>query len=262
MYCCNAEATLEIVLVDLLECRGILFTNKRSTVIYTSLWSFNSCTGTFTKFLASHRIWFHPSGLSFQHCAVLAPNLECSVNMLDCYWIALDLVAPNDPFEVLSGWIIELGVQGSCNLHFLDLPLCEACLILGDSITKIKLAVSQIKIMGSALVHPKFHIRLFFWYPGMIACFFTSMVPPLLFSLMLWQDLKVDSIRAGSQIRSIASGLAIQEYNLLEVKFDLGAMSLFEELGNLQFKFDCHLFHLHLRELESIVKLKVQILFF
>jgi hypothetical protein len=79
---------------------------------------------------------------------------------------------------------------------------------------------------------------------------------------MLWQDLKVDSIRAGSQIRSIASGLAIQEYNLLEVKFDLGAMSLFEELGNLQFKFDCRLFHLHLRELESIVKLKVQILFF
>jgi hypothetical protein len=27
----------------------------------------------------------------------------------------------------------------------------------------------------------------------MIACFFTSMVPPLLFSLMLWLDLKVDS---------------------------------------------------------------------
>jgi hypothetical protein len=38
----------------------------------------------------------------------------------------------------------------------------------------------------------------------------------------------------------IHSGLAIQEYNLLEVKFDLGAMSLFEEL-----------------ELESIAKLKV-----
>jgi hypothetical protein len=43
----------------------------------------------------------------------------------------------------------------------------------------------------------------------------------------------------------IHSGLAIQEYNLLEVKFDLGAMSLFEEL-----------------ELESIAKLKVRILFF
>jgi hypothetical protein len=59
----------------------------------------------------------------------------------------------------------------------------------------------------------------------------------------------------------IHSGLAIQEYNLLEVKFDLGAMSLFEELDNSRFKFDCRLLHLHLRELESIAKLKVQILF-
>jgi hypothetical protein len=39
-------------------------------------------------------------------------------------------------------------------------------------------------------------------------------------------------------------------------------MSLLEELGNSWFKFDCHLFHLHLRELESIAKLKVRILFF
>jgi hypothetical protein len=55
----------------------------------------------------------------------------------------------------------------------------------------------------------------------------------------------------------IHSGLAIQEYNLLEVKFDLGAVSLFEELGNMQLKFDCRLFHLHLHELKSIAKLKV-----
>jgi hypothetical protein len=89
----------------------------------------------------------------------------------------------------------------------------------------------------------------------MIACFFTSMVLPLLFSLMLWLDLKVDSTRAGSH--QIHSGLAIQEYNLLEVKFDLGAMNLFEELGISRFKFNCHLFHFHLRELESIAKLKV-----
>jgi hypothetical protein len=60
----------------------------------------------------------------------------------------------------------------------------------------------------------------------------------------------------------IHSGLVIHEYNLFEVKFDLGAMSLFEELGNSWFKFDCHLFHLHLHELESIAKLKVHILFF
>jgi hypothetical protein len=55
----------------------------------------------------------------------------------------------------------------------------------------------------------------------------------------------------------IHSGLAIQEYNLLEVKFDLGAVSLFEELGNMRLEFDCHLFHLHLCELKSIAKLKV-----
>jgi hypothetical protein len=55
----------------------------------------------------------------------------------------------------------------------------------------------------------------------------------------------------------IHSGLAIQEYNLLEVKFDLGAVSLLEELGNLRFEFDCRLFHLRLNELKSIAKLKV-----
>jgi hypothetical protein len=67
--------------------------------------------------------------------------------MINCYWTVLDLIASNDPFEVLPGRIIELGVQGSCDLHFLDLPLHEACLILGDSINKNKLAVSGIKIM-------------------------------------------------------------------------------------------------------------------
>ena len=46
------------------------------------------------------------------------------------------------------------------------------------------------------------------WYPSMIACFFTSMVPPLPFSHMLWLDLKVDSTRAGSRIRSIVDWLS------------------------------------------------------
>jgi hypothetical protein len=60
--------------------------------------------------------------------------------VIDCYWTVLDLVAPNDPSEVLPGRIIELGVQESCDLRFLDLLLHEACLILGDSINKNKLA--------------------------------------------------------------------------------------------------------------------------
>ncbi len=60
----------------------------------------------------------------------------------------------------------------------------------------------------------------------------------------------------------INSGLAVQEYNLFEVKLDPGAMHLFEEFCNSQFKFNCHPFHPHLCKLESIVKLKMQILFF
>jgi hypothetical protein len=43
--------------------------------------------------------------------------------------------------------------------------------------------------------------------------------------------LKVDSTRAGQVKDQIHSGLAIQEYNLLEVKLDPGAMHLFEEFG-------------------------------
>jgi ABC-type transport system involved in cytochrome c biogenesis permease component len=60
----------------------------------------------------------------------------------------------------------------------------------------------------------------------------------------------------------IHSGLSIQEYNLLDIKFDSGAMCLFEEFGNAWFEFNCCLFHLHLCKLESIIKLKLQILFF
>jgi hypothetical protein len=71
---------------------------------------------------------------------------------------------------------------------------------------------------------------------------------------MLWLDLKVYSTRAGSQIRSIVDWLF---KSIAFLRFDLGTTSLFEEFGNSQFKFDCRLFHLHLRELESIVKLKV-----
>jgi hypothetical protein len=82
--------------------------------------------------------------------------------VLECYWTVLDLVAPNDSFEVLPGWIIELGVQRSCDLHVPDPPLHEACLILGDSVKKNKLIVSWVKIMSSALMHPKFHVQLSF----------------------------------------------------------------------------------------------------
>jgi hypothetical protein len=60
----------------------------------------------------------------------------------------------------------------------------------------------------------------------------------------------------------IHSGLAIQEYNHFEVKLDPGAMHLFEECGNAWFELNRCLFHLHLCEFESIVKLKMQVLFF
>ncbi len=94
-----------------------------------------------------HWIWFGPGGLSFQYHNILALNIECSVNVLNCYWTVLDLVAPNFPFKILLGWIIELGVQRACDLHILDLPLHESCLILRDSINKSKLTVSWIKIV-------------------------------------------------------------------------------------------------------------------
>ena len=55
----------------------------------------------------------------------------------------------------------------------------------------------------------------------------------------------------------IHCGLAIQKYNLLEVKLDLGAMHLLEELCNSWFKLV-----LYLRELESIIlELEVRIFF-
>jgi hypothetical protein len=42
----------------------------------------------------------------------------------------------------------------------------------------------------------------------------------------------------------IHGGLFIQEYNILEVKLDPGAMHLFEEFSNVQVKFNHQLFHL------------------
>jgi hypothetical protein len=60
------------------------------------------------------------SGLSFQHCDILDPNLECSVNLLNShYWTVPDLVASNYPFKIFPGQIIELGVQRSCDLCIL-----------------------------------------------------------------------------------------------------------------------------------------------
>jgi hypothetical protein len=48
------------------------------------------------------------------------------------------------------------------------------------------------------------YVHMISWHDCL---FFTSMVPPLLFSRMLWLDLRVDSTRAGSQIRSIVDWL-------------------------------------------------------
>jgi hypothetical protein len=97
----------------------------------------------------------------------------------------------------------------------------------------------------------------------MIACFFTSMVPPLLFSLAHAVAGFESRFHQGWVTDRIHSGLAIQEYNLLEVKFDLGAVSLFKELGNSWFKFDCGVcFTFICVNWNPITKLKVQILFF
>jgi hypothetical protein len=59
--------------------------------------------------------------------------------MLDCYWTVLDLIAPNNPFKVLPGWRIELGVQRTCGLSVLDLPLMKPVLFSETVLIKVNL---------------------------------------------------------------------------------------------------------------------------
>jgi hypothetical protein len=128
--------------------------------------------------------------------------------------------------------------------------------VITDSVLLVNHIAQRENVGNSFLIVP--HMRMISWHDYLFLYFHGSTIA---FQSHVVAGLE-SRFHQGWVTDQIHSGLTIQEYNLLEVKFDLGAMSLFEEFGNSWFKFYCHLFHLHLRELESIVKLKVRILFF
>jgi hypothetical protein len=71
----------------------------------------------------------------------------------------LDLVALNNPFEILHGWIAQSLVQSLCGIHTLDLPLRKTFLVLGDSVAESKMMFFPwIIIMQSTLMHQKKYI--------------------------------------------------------------------------------------------------------
>jgi hypothetical protein len=84
-----------------------------------------------------HWIWFGPSGLSFQCHNILAPNFKCSVDVLNCYWIVLDLVAPNYPFKILPGWIIELEYRDLVTFASMICLFVNPALFLETVLTKV-----------------------------------------------------------------------------------------------------------------------------
>jgi hypothetical protein len=185
MHRCDAETTMEVVLVYLLEC----FENLRNSSVRKMIdrreanfatqrqeernlvdkeniecqenlsVKFQQLRRDLYKVLC-HRAGFAPSGLPFQCGDVLPPNLEGNVDILDRHWTVLDLVAPNHPLKILPGRVTEHGVQSSGKLCTLDLSLRETFLVPGDSINENKRFISWIVVVKSAFVHPKLHVRL------------------------------------------------------------------------------------------------------
>ncbi len=88
--------------------------------MYTSLQSFNSSSGTFTKSLATRS---------------------------DLVQVVFPFNAATFLPQILSAVSMCLTVTGQSLIWLLDLLLHEACLILTDSINKSKIAISGIKIM-------------------------------------------------------------------------------------------------------------------
>ena len=85
-----------------------------------------------------HRIRFLPGGLPFQRRDVLAPNLGGNIDVFNRNRTVLDLIATNNPLEVLHRRVIERSVHSSCDLCTLDLPLGKTFLVLGDSLNESK----------------------------------------------------------------------------------------------------------------------------
>jgi hypothetical protein len=81
------------------------------------------------------------------------------------------------------------------------------------------------------------HLHMISWHDCLFLYFHGSTIA---FQLHVVAGLE-SQFHQGWVTDQIHSGLAIQEYNLLEVKFDPGAMCLFQEFCNAWFKFDCRL---------------------
>jgi hypothetical protein len=81
----------------------------------------------------SHRNRLAPSGLAFQRCDVLAPNISSRIDILDGRGKILDLVALHHPLEILHGGVAQSLVQSPCELCTLNLSLRETFLVFRNS---------------------------------------------------------------------------------------------------------------------------------
>jgi hypothetical protein len=86
-----------------------------------------------------HRNRLAPGGLAFQSGDVLAQNLQSHIDVLDCHWKIVDLIASNQPLEVLHGQVTHSLVQSSCELCTLNLPLRETFLVFRKSVDESKM---------------------------------------------------------------------------------------------------------------------------
>jgi hypothetical protein len=119
MHSGDTKTAMEIVLEDLLERfenlwdnsvkqilrlsvrkKGILLTKNISAVKKTSLWRLSISIGTSTKSVATGmglvRVVF-----PFSAAALSPPDLVCDIDICHCHWAILDLMATNDPCEIL-----------------------------------------------------------------------------------------------------------------------------------------------------------------
>jgi hypothetical protein len=84
--------------------------------------------GNFDEVL-SHVLRFGPGGLALQSRDVRSPNLMGSLNISQGDRAVLDLIALDDPFEVLQGWILEFGIESSSLFSTLQLTLAVVKLV-------------------------------------------------------------------------------------------------------------------------------------
>jgi hypothetical protein len=67
-----------------------------------------------------NRVRLAPSGLPFQCCNVLGPNLRCNMNVLNRHGAVFDLISTNYLLEVLHGRVAQGLVQVLCDFCTLD----------------------------------------------------------------------------------------------------------------------------------------------